>query len=282
VTSVARTIVLPRRALVPLGVALVCACASAPPPAPAFEASSAPIVTLPLSFREGLPEVEVVIGGRSLSLTVDLGDGDAMRLAPSILGELRNASYTGRSRRFRDARGVLHASREFTVDALSLGPMSMGGITGHELVFSDDFAPPNRTGVVGRAMFARHRLLVDYAGRQLAVLSGDPQSVEQSLRGRPAVPVRIDSNGILVAATLDGVPTRFVIDTGATRSTLRSGGSRGGASSHDLRVGDVDLRAFELIHADIGPPAADGMLGRNFFEGRRILVDLPERRLWIE
>jgi hypothetical protein len=271
---------LARSSLAAGGCLVVLSCAGVAPP-PSFEDPPAPVVALPLSFREGLPELDVVVAAQHLSLMFDTGAGAAIALSPSVLQRLPGVAYTGRTRRFRDARGELLSSREFLLSELALGPLILHGVTGQELVYSEDFAPPNREGYVGRALVARHRLLIDYAARRLTILSGEAQPDERELHERPPTPVDVDSNGIVVRASLDGSRARFVLDTGATRSVLRLRGSSGRTARHDLVVCGDALPAFELLEPDMGPPGVDGMLGRSFFEARRVLVDLPGRQMWI-
>ena len=118
----------------------------------------------------------------------------------------------------------------------------------------------------------------------LGYLCHDDLAASQArpVRAGEALPVEIDGDGIVVSATVDGAPARFVIDTGSTHSIVRPRGAPGRASLHTLGVGADRLAAFELVEIDAGPPEVDGMLGRSFFEARRVLVDLAGKRMWIQ
>jgi hypothetical protein len=89
-------------------------------------------------------------------------------------------------------------------------------------------------------------------------------------------------DGLFVRSMLDADEVRLVVDTGSTHSVLRTpdgAGTRG--VRRRLQVGRLVIEDFELTLAPVGPPSAGGVLGRSFFEGRRVLLDLPGRRLRI-
>jgi predicted aspartyl protease len=258
--------------------AVSCGGSPAPPPR---EVSASPAVSIPITLRDGLPDIDVVVGDQRLALMLDTGAASAIALSPSVLARIAGVTWTGRERRMTNARGDPMKAREFVLPELSMGALSARGVTGTELVYSPDFAPPNRDGYVGRGLLAGRRILVDYGAATLTILSGDLQPVEQAFMARDAVPVEIDADGIVVSATVDGVAARFVIDTGSTHSIVRPRGAPGQASLHTLGVGADRLDGFELVEIDAGPPGVDGMLGRSFFEARRVLVDLAGKRMWL-
>jgi predicted aspartyl protease len=260
--------------------ALVTSCAH-PRPAP-IEMNPSDTLVLPLTFIEGLPQIDVAVGNTHLTLIVDTGAYAAIALSPPTLARLAGVTYTGDARKFSDARGDVHTAKEFVLDEIALGTLRVHDVAGQELVFANDYAPPNRDGYVGRPLFVRHRLLVDYAARTLTMLSGATQSMETSFRARAPAVLAIEDVGLVVDAVLDGVSRRFVVDTAATHSMLRAdaaGEQR--ATTRTLAIAGVTLDAFDVVEMDGGPPGVDGILGRNLFEGRRVLMDLPGGRLWM-
>jgi hypothetical protein len=88
-------------------------------------------------------------------------------------------------------------------------------------------------------------------------------------------------DGVVVDVVLDGAPARFVLDSGATHSIVRPHRATMPSLRHVLEVGGVRIAALELLPIDVGPPGIDGILGRTFFEGRRVLVDFPGQRVWV-
>jgi hypothetical protein len=244
------------------------------------------LLELPLTFRDGLPNVEVDVGGERLSLMLDLGAYSAIGLDPAILDRLARSSrvtFRGSGRRFTDALGQPHVAREFVLEAVALGSLELRNVPGQELVFAPDFAPPNRDGYVGRPLVERHRVLLDYRRGVLFLMSGPPQPPELGLCAGPSTPLVLDDRGIVVEAELDGSSARFVLDTGSTHSLLR--GPRGRAHAgrpYRLVVGPREITAFDFVAMDAGPPGVDGLLGQNFFEGRRVLLDFPGRRMWMD
>jgi len=97
------------------------------------------------------------------------------------------------------------------------------------------------------------------------------------------VPITLLGRTPLVTVQVDGQPARFVLDTGSTHSLLR--GPRGRAHAgrpYRLVVGPREITAFDFVAMDAGPPGVDGLLGQNFFEGRRVLLDFPGRRMWMD
>ena len=236
-------------------------------------------VVVPVAIRHALPDVDVDVDGARLALMIDTGAFAGISLHPSAAARTPGLRFTGSTRRFSDARGNVHVARRFVAREIAIGAFRVRDVEGQELVFDEDFAPPNRTGYVGRDLLSRRRLLFDDDAGTLALLAGAPRGDELALRAREPIPMDESDVGLTVEALVDGRPARFVIDSGSTHSVRRAARGDGRASVHRVVLGGVAL-AIELVDVDAGPPGVDGILGRSFFERRRVLLDIPGRKLW--
>jgi hypothetical protein len=237
---------------------------------------------LPLSFCCGLPEVEIAIGERRVRLMIDSGAEAAIALGARLLSLPGVAVATGEPVRFGDATGQRFEGRRFSVDHVRLGQLSFSDVNGVEHVFSEDFAPPNRNGFLGRSLLRPYRLLFDYARAALTLFSGPKHPDEIALEALPSTILEPGGGDWTILGELDGVAARFLIDTGSTHSLERvSGAPLRGASSRrrTLESGDIVLENLEFIEVDLQGPPADAILGASFFENRRVLVDVGGQRL---
>ena len=136
--------------------------------------------------------------------------------------------------------------------------------------------------------------------------SSSSNAQETSAEPLYAAPTRLDRIGRIVApVTLNGRgPFRFIVDTGANRSVLTTqlANSLGLEASHEnsitlrgvtgatvvptvvidhLKTGDLVQRSLQLPVLDTVMGGADGILGMEGFEGKRITVDFIHDRIEI-
>lgn len=177
-----------------------------------------------------------------------------------------------------------------------------------------DFSAPDsarRAGVIGGPAFENAVVEFDYTGRRLSVFA--PGAFREKV---PAwLPMTLEGPPV-VDATCDGVPARFMLDTGksATVSLLSHAAARGGLyANHTFQeVANetvegttlelvTHLRSFTLAGQEFTSPevyvklpgttndeigTTSGIIGRGFFQDRRIVFDyargrigfLPQRR----
>jgi hypothetical protein len=177
-----------------------------------------------------------------------------------------------------------------------------------------DFSAPDsarRAGVIGGPAFENAVVEFDYTGRRLSVFA--PGAFREKV---PAwLPMTLEGPPV-VDATCDGVPARFMLDTGksATVSLLSHAAARGGLyANHTFQeVANetvegttlelvTHLRSFTFAGQEFTSPevyvklpgttndeigTTSGIIGRGFFQDRRIVFDyargrigfLPQRR----
>lgn len=224
----------------------------------------------------------MTIGQERVRLLIDTGAYPELALSPELLARVPGVSLTGERRRFENARGETLSARMFRLAELQLGDWLVHNASGQELVFAQGFEPPNREGYLGRALFRSYRMLFDYPAQKLTLLRGPAEGVETQVRGGGPIALLSDATGLIVEATLDGEEARFVVDTAATHSFLKKKPAHK-EMEIKARLGLAGRvlpdYAFHLLEG--GPPGVDGILGRNLFESRQVLLDLPGQRAWI-
>jgi len=239
----------------------------------AFTVTRAPsgATTLPLGFVTTLPTVPVVIGGRTIDVLLDLGGFDTLSLSPAL------GRPTGRTRRFRTARGDTMVARELVLADVRIGDIVLHEVRGYEHLFARDFPPPVEAGYLGRGILDRFALAIDYPARRVSIARSQAELPASPGRRWHLVPFSSSDSGAVVSASLDGRVHQLLLDTGATSSFMREP-----VRARDLRIGGLALGPLDFEALDLSVPDADGLLGASFFATRRVLVDFPAAVVGLE
>jgi hypothetical protein len=224
--------------------------------------------SLPLVFTDRLPTVPIAVGGKTVEVMFDLGGEGTISLRPDLMEAL--GSPTGRVRSIRNVRGDRLQCREFILPEVRIADIVLADVRGYERCYAKDFAPPITSGSIGRGVLARLRMIIDYPAARVA-LSTAP------LEGLGDVPVVSMSDGPVVRGSIGNRDVDLLLDTGATASLLRP--SVGVSGPLDVRLGKAVLRGIDFRVFAFAQPDVDGFLGANFFEGRRVLIDFPGKRV---
>ena len=247
-------------------------------------------IEIPIELRGGMPTTTVTVGGKALSLFVDLGGYGAIALTGAELRRVE-VRYLADSTRSTNASGEIYESRRFVAPAVSLGGVLLGDLEGNEFVFPETAAPPDRNGYIGFALLSRFLLIVDYPGRSLRLYASGSKDAMTRECGDKLFEIDV-VNGIAQSiADTDHGKLVFSWDTGSTRSVIRP--SAVGAS---IQAGAPTLEAaasrapphrmakFVLGSRDFGPQsflpidyrgvAVDGVLGTDFFASRVVCLDI--------
>jgi hypothetical protein len=214
-------------------------------------------VKIQLAFNGGLPEIDVHIGDHELRLMVDTGARPALGLSDLSLPGITVGDDTS----FGNAIGQRFSARRFRAAKVRIGSWSLEDVGGVEHVFREDFAPPNRCGLVGRELFAGHTYEFDY---DAATLTLDPPLEGASIGYEPT------TDGYVVAIEVDGRPLRALIDTGSTHSLIKIDAGPQRVSRTLLRIGEIEIPDFVFIDVPLKGPSADVILGANFFAARKV------------
>jgi predicted aspartyl protease len=265
-------------------------------------------MSVSLPFRLAAAEVPLVlvpatINGRGpFHLSFDTGSGEAepllFRPLASALGLVLHEE--------RDEPGVTSPVRvaRTRLDRLDVGQIRLGGLDA--LVLDPVQLPPvtvSPDGILGYGFFRDYRMVIDYPAQVLEF------TASLGANKSPGTPIELGSPKpfiILDVTVNDGVPRPFMLDTGASHTTispalaseldltlqpgeaigvsgtLEAGAARirrlaaAGMTEDDAEVAVIDL--FGLVSEAAGRPI-EGLLGYPFFRSCRLEIDYPARRL---
>lgn len=269
------------------------------------------IVRLPIEVRSRLLTVPVSINGQELRLVVDTGaerttisEAAAARLhLPRDMSRIHTATGIGGS--VTSADGVVS---DFTLGNVRLPPVDRVAIG--RFGFDND-AAPLADGLLGADILLAFDLDIDVPGKALTIYR-----VRRCLNNQPpwqepftAIDgVTQQKDRLLIPFSLDGVPGRSILDTGAAASTVglqmakrmgltaekmsldrpvvQRGVGSGSVTGHyhwfrELRIGPATIQGLMLTVLPIDVGVGDGLIGEDFLEGRRVWLSFPTRQVFV-
>ncbi|WP_339544239.1 hypothetical protein [Pseudomonas sp. RA_35y_Pfl2_P32] len=277
----------------------------------AFLFSGISMASLPADFwrlrydERGLPLIDVRIDNRLHTLMLDTGSGEGMHLYKYNLDNLvANPILQATEqppRRLMDVSGgenkvsAWKISRLFisnipfdNVEVVSFKPwgLSMGGDV-----------PVNE--VMGLGIFRERRVLMDFKNDRLQILANLPFDIKKW----SSYSIEQTASGLRVTASVGDAPLHLIVDTAASHSLLFSDRLPSGllfsgcrdiepeASNLDCQVTKIALTDREgktrddlaVVTHGATPQKLDfdGLLGMRFMRGHRVIIDMPERLLYI-
>ncbi len=254
---------------------------STPPSRPTCSGS------VPLRLTHGLPVANIDIQETPVDLLLDLGGFETVSLTAQALDQVRPA-FTGKTRRFENARGDRLVAREYRLSRVALGPHVFTDVVGSEHAFAPDLAPPIEAGYLGLGLLRQFHLTIDYGRGELGLVDRRCASPELP-EGGPWRRIRLESqkDGLRISATVDGRRRRLVLDTGASYSTIRPDAApREGRRSvgrlelftpSSLVMGGGEVPGIDFAVVDLPGTGTDGILGCNFFAEHQVVIDLDAR-----
>lgn len=252
-----------------------------------------------------LPLIDVRIIDRLYTLMLDTGSGEGMHLYKHNLEKLvANPSLKATQqapRRLIDVSGgenevsAWKINRLFIsnipfddVETVSFKPwgLSMGG----EQPVSE---------VLGLGLFHNRRVLMDFKNDRLQMLDHLPTDIGDW----SSYPVEKTASGLRITASVSNMPLHLIVDTAASHSLLFSDRLPSGTLFSGCRViepeaSNLDCRVTKIIFTDDKGNSRDdlavvtngatpqeldfdGLLGMKFMRGRQVIIDMPERMLYI-
>ena len=247
---------------------------------------------------------------RAVPTLLDTGDAApyAIVLSPSLSAR---AGARPASRWFTTNGAIGSAAitfRTVTLDRVRLGSLVLRRPSAADSPAVDTASRGLSLGfraVIGSVFLSRHRVAIDYTARRVTFDGPAPRAAPVPFvfaRSRPAVIVQVRVNG--------AGPFAFVLDTGAGSTVLSSAAARtagvargrsvalygaGGraagslATVREIAVGSARRRTMHVVISDAlhGAEQAvgtrlDGVLGASFFGDRRLTIDYPQKKVWIE
>jgi len=261
-------------------------------PAAVVVSPEAPARTVvPLRIEGNLPVVQAAVGGRSVSLLLDLGGFDTVALRAGVLDDL-DVTYSGATRRWSDAGGAIHRSRAYRLPVVELGALRLEDVPGHDLPASAELPVEGIDGYLGLGLLRAFRVIVDYPRGRLVLARGDAALADDGVATWPRLAAQVDDRGVVSRLRTDGRTLRCVWDTGYTWSVIRPRAARGLAELDDdgqrhvvvdaLTAGDADLGPLDLVVHDFRQPPVDAVLGYNLFTERAVYFDFEAAAVRVE
>jgi len=169
-------------------------------------------------------------------------------------------------------------------------------------VTEDGFVVPSSIGDVSQNGTWTARVVALETPRSVppAAFAPPPAPDDATLHGVTTVPIAGDGSYPIVPVTVDGVPMRFLIDTGGqnaitTQAARRAhldvvgSGTVSGVGSalaptafatvRDVRVGDAEMRAQPFYVLDLGNGPIDGIIGYELLARFSARIDLQHARV---
>lgn len=232
--------------------------------------------SLPLVVEDNRPRVEVLVNGKPVWLLVDTGAEATIWLEHDAAVEV-GALFTGTASMYSDAYGHTFRACNYELEECRLGDIVLRNVQGRECARSE----PGIRGILGWRLLEKFRVLLDYPGKRMTL--GLPDGV--STEGWTRIPFRATSWGIVTEATCDGKAAEFVWDTGASRMVAKTGSVTEVVEELAVKsvvIGGRDFGPFTFVILDMSDPPGDGLVGHDFFEKHRVVIDWETSTLLVE
>lgn len=237
-------------------------------------------VTIPLTFAQGIPYLEMEIQGKQIPLKLDLGGFSTIALSDSLLRSM-DLVITG-SRTSNDAFGNRHTVRDYVIPEARIGGIALSSVEGSE---DKSYLAPDKAGngYLGYGLISKFkRVVIDYPAKQLT-LSWDG-SLPARFSGKEWTTIPFDDKGGVVAPmTLDGKELSFWWDTGANFSIIdpdlaiadrtRRQSNVSIYTPAQISLGGREMRPTEFLALELAGPGEDGLIGHSFFNQHVVLID---------
>lgn len=273
-----------------------------PPSASLFSFPSDKPVALPAVFNRGSIIVRLTINGRGLDFLFDSGSSGIF-IDPGVAHELGLKTY---GRVTGTIGGNFDESRTIVPD-VSVGDLHMKNVEFGVAPISDNYPLVKVVGLLGYDFIASAIIGADYGA---STLTAYPHGSSPTQEVVSKVPVDLDDGVPRAAASFEGVPGNFLVDTGAfatmiypryfdrlpNRSNLK--GTEGVAfvggtvRAAQYRIYDLDFGGVLFRNADVIVPQSsladgddyddyDGIIGRDVLIGYTIYFDYAGQALYV-
>jgi predicted aspartyl protease len=248
--------------------------------------------------------VNTVMNGRRTALMVDTGCPftllDRASAHKVSLGVEETKSYV---------IGVVGDAQRYGVAKLSTLAMGNCTFTNVPVQVADEsdlnlYARPHLDGLFGAHEMAKFGMIVDCARQMIYVNpKGSSASTSQKLaqflsgRGFTRIPMHFNAeHHPEIAATINGHPTRLIVDTGAFVTLLSapaassfgaslspqlSAGGQGIAHVQQLGLGNLVVNNAEVFVGKVAKMVGDGLLGEEYLSWNFGIVDLGGMNLFL-
>lgn len=239
---------------------------------------------VPIALQHGLPTTQATIGGKPVSLFLDVGNYQVVGLKTAVLGRVP-VRFTGDRESFGDADGHVVTSRVFHAEHLQAGALVATQFDGNELVGNSGKAALPQDGLIGFGLLGRYQMVFDEPGGELRLYPSSAAGVLKAECGSEGGALRIE-RGVMVSDVRTGHGVfRVQWDTGSAADVLRPSAVAGRIKDADL-LRRLTFRQFDVAGQPAGPhefvlrqfqaPDVDAVLGTGFFSKHVVCLD-PSR-----
>ena len=251
------------------------------------DAAPRPLADIPIELRHGLPTMDVVVGGETLKLFLDLGGYQPISLTASEM-ERAKVTMLPRVTHFRNSEGQAFEARQFLAGKVRIAGFELGDLEGGEALHGKS-GPPDGNGDIGRPVVDHYLLVLDYPQKHIRLYaSGDDAAMRAECGSRR---FRIDAVDGVVRSIVETEfgPRVFLWDTGATHNMVRPAvlPREAVAAARKIDDGppvaelqhlalnghDVGMQPFRLI--EFSAPMVDGYLGAGILSSHKVCLDIP-------
>jgi hypothetical protein len=255
--------------------------------------AAAGMTTVPMQLLGNFPVIVARIEKNDVPLIFDLGDESALVLAQNVVQRVKT-SPASEKHRARDAAGNVIQSAMFKIPSMQIGNIVFTDVTGRPDVHDPSYQAKEvgQQGYLGTALLKTYKVVLDYAHRQMTLISPDSTREEAAkCRGTAVAFLPEWNGGAFTKVITDFGELTAVWDTGAPASILRNtrapkvNGSATGDSvtTRSLVLGGTNFGPLKLEVYDYAEPAGTDMfIGYNFFATHIVCIDFPARRFLIQ
>ena len=242
---------------------------------------------IPITFTKCVdPMIDVCLEDKIHSLKLDLGSSFPFSLRREVLANTHKAKYG--SSKWRDFKGTKYESNAYAIPEIKIGNLKFAHVIVNEN--SEDFynnvtlsGPPlEGTGTIGLPILKKYNLFLDfphsavYASRDHRLLQEAGLLSENLL----IIPFAFHPDGILLFIETDEGTYRLVLDTGATRTVIRSPHS---AFAEKFCVAGHNFGGRPIMPLDVSPTFDfDGYLGMDFLCEYPVFIDYLNKAIFID
>lgn len=263
-----------------------------------------PVADLRTIDAKTIPAVHAIVAGKIAALIVDTGAVDSTLTEKFIQAANLKPYVTNRT--------LVGLSGEEMRKSVSVPSVTIGYATAHDVQFGDarmrDIRLADGTvvdGNFGGDFLSSYDVLLDLNARTVKIYASehcDTPDFKPFDKGWFSMPFALRGNEIILRASVDDRPMLFMLDSGASRTTLMTlqAVRIGGVSSSDpvVQVGTigentVPTRVHQFGSLSIGrervghphllvAPGFVNLLGDDFLRTNRVWISYPTHRIYVQ
>ena len=261
--------------------------------------------TVPVRMIDGLPVVEVQLGAIKADFLLDTGGQLGITVPPPLINNATGVKLGAEQRKMGDAAGNIFMVQSLVATTLKLASSELGPVNGlvnykWGLKIGPGEAPEvTNKGAIGLGALSTRNILLDLAAGRLVLFEKGGQDRPDVASWRQ-VPFTYDKAGVVMQVAVNGGTASMSLDTAATTSMINKDAALFAATPSPCRgkppstpfcgmkqfkrvkAGDGEIGALTVAVAQLQGVPFDGLLGIDFFLGRKVFIDFDSKVLFIQ